>query len=98
LKLTISQEVTLNFLSDDGSHFQEFARFLAGIGLPAEWTPPDIRHELDTSEAEAEVHDKRESNEAYSTNDESCPSSPFGSWPPSVPQGDQLLSSVSDKG
>ncbi|UKZ71047.1 uncharacterized protein TrAtP1_012014 [Trichoderma atroviride] len=94
----LGPEATLTFFNDDGSHFQEFARFLDGIGLPAEWTPPDIRHELDASEAEAEGHDTRVSNDAYSRNGESSPSSPFGSWPPSVPQGDQPLSSVSDKG
>ncbi|KAL7929288.1 fungal-specific transcription factor domain-containing protein [Trichoderma chlorosporum] len=91
-------ETAFAFFNEDGNYFQEFATFLDGIGLPAEWTPPDIRRELDTGEAGTEEHDKRESNYPPSMNGESGPSSPFGSWPPSVPQGHQSLSSISDKG
>ncbi|KAJ4859493.1 fungal specific transcription factor domain-containing protein [Trichoderma breve] len=65
-------------------------------GLPAEWTPPDFTHEVNTNGVDDEGHDKRESNNPRSTNDESCPGSPFGSWPPSVPQGDHPLTSISD--
>ncbi|KAL7908450.1 fungal-specific transcription factor domain-containing protein [Trichoderma velutinum] len=90
---SLSPEATFAFFNDDGNHFQEFASFLDSIGLPAEWTPPDFN----ISGTDAENHDKRESNNLRSTNDESCPGSPFGSWPPSIPQGDQPLSSISDK-
>ncbi|KAL7785693.1 fungal-specific transcription factor domain-containing protein [Trichoderma afarasin] len=92
----LSPEATFNFFNDDGHHFQEFASFLDSIGLPAEWTPPDFTHEVNTNGADTEGHDKRESNNLRSTNDESCPGSPFGSWPPSVPQGDHPLTSISD--
>ncbi|KAL6692408.1 fungal-specific transcription factor domain-containing protein [Trichoderma pleuroticola] len=93
---SLSPEATFAFFNDDGDHFQEFASFLDSIGLPAEWTPPNFNHELNTSGVDAEGNDKRESNHLRSTNDESCPGSPFGSWPPSVPQGDHPLTSISD--
>ncbi|KAL7943880.1 fungal-specific transcription factor domain-containing protein [Trichoderma barbatum] len=94
---SLSPEAPFALFNDDTNHFQEFASFLDSIGLPAEWTPPSFRHELDNSEVDAGGTDKRESDHPRAITDDSCPGSPFGSWPPSVPQGDQPLSSISDK-
>ncbi|KAL7952462.1 hypothetical protein V8C34DRAFT_319010 [Trichoderma compactum] len=95
-ELIILEEATFTFFNDDGNHFQEFASFLDSIGLPAEWTPPDFTREVKTNGVDAEGCDKRQSNNLRSTNHASCPGSPFGSWPPSVPQDDHPLTSISD--
>lgn len=96
--MTVSVEPSFDFFHDDPSHFQEFANFLESVGLPAGWTPPGLGHQVEASQ-NLQVSRERESpNSPRLISDESRSGSPFGSWLPSVPQDDQTLGSVSDKG
>lgn len=81
---------------DDPSHFQEFENFLDSIGLGAGWTPPDLIHQVETSRT-LEANNER-GQPSHLIPNESRSDSPFGSWLPSVPQDDQILASIADKG
>ncbi|KAJ6130270.1 hypothetical protein N7512_003050 [Penicillium capsulatum] len=92
----------ISYLPEDLNHFQEFTHFLDSIGLPAaEWLPTegDVSqvHEMHIDDVQkgapmSQDHQKsRESPRAESRGD-----SPFRSWLPSVPRGDQSLGTLSD--
>lgn len=92
------------YLPEDLNHFQDFTTFLDSIGLPAEWLPSegeaaqlnDIAIEnvqKPTAPLAQEQPRTRRSLRAESRGD-----SPFRSWLPSVPRGDQSLGTLSDSG
>ncbi|KAJ5795128.1 hypothetical protein N7457_001727 [Penicillium paradoxum] len=89
------------YLPEDLNHFQEFTHFLDSIGLPGEWLPS----EGETSQTnEANFEDARETGRPTHEHHErprrggegSRGDSPFRSWLPSVPRGDQSLATLSD--
>lgn len=91
------------YLPEDLNHFQEFTHFLDSIGLPGEWVPS----EGETSQTqEVNLEDVRESGRHTQEHHErprrsaegSRGDSPFRSWLPSVPRGDQSLGTLSDSG
>lgn len=91
------------YLPEDLNHFQEFTHFLDSIGLPGEWVPS----EGETSQTqEVNLEDVRETGPHSQEHHErsrrsgegSRGDSPFRSWLPSVPRGDQSLGTLSDSG
>ena len=94
--LIVFLEPPFDFFRDDSSHFQEFENFLDSVGLSAGWTPPslDLGHQVETSQTLQVNHERGQPK----IPNESRSGSPFGSWLPSVPQDDQTLGSISDKG
>lgn len=87
------------------NHFQDFTHFLDSIGLTAEWLPSDGETSQRAAE-EAGLDDVREPNRVvheqstrpHKNPGESRGDSPFRSWLPSVPRGDQSLGTLSDSG
>ncbi|KAF6836737.1 hypothetical protein CPLU01_03531 [Colletotrichum plurivorum] len=79
------------------AHFREFANFLDGVGLPAEWSPyfhgPDRDNEVVDQGA-------RESREGTATpglrNSRTRPGTPFSSWLPSAPTGNRISENLPD--
>ncbi|PYH98670.1 hypothetical protein BO71DRAFT_425917 [Aspergillus ellipticus CBS 707.79] len=90
----------LPFIPEDLNHFQDFTHFLDSIGLPSEWVPVlgDISqiHNPVSTEAPEYSRNTREQQEPSRPPHTSRADSPFRSWLPSVPPGDQSLGSVSD--
>ncbi|RHZ61325.1 uncharacterized protein CDV56_105916 [Aspergillus thermomutatus] len=92
----------LPYLPEELNHFQDFTHFLDSIGLPAEWVPTVGETSQVHSAVPAEVPDPgRAMREQPSSNRRgqmrgSRDDSPFRSWLPSVPPGDQSLGTVSD--
>ncbi|RDW72889.1 hypothetical protein BP6252_06796 [Coleophoma cylindrospora] len=87
----------LNYFPVEFNHFQDFTNFLDGIGLPAEWTPlaedqwdePDPAGAKDGDETPTS-RDRR----INSREEEARPDTPFRSWLPSAPPGDQSLDTI----
>lgn len=86
------------YFPEELNHFQEFTHFLDSIGLPAEWLPT-------TTDITPPIHGAvpndtaiREQPRSRKASDRSRGDSPFRSWLPSVPPGDQSLGSISDYG
>ncbi|OIW33219.1 hypothetical protein CONLIGDRAFT_628103 [Coniochaeta ligniaria NRRL 30616] len=80
-----------NGIHDIDAHFREFADFLDGVGLPAEWSPyfhvPDREEDivdplLREQEASAMVH--------ASPTPGTRPGTPFSQWLPSAPAGNRI--------
>ncbi|KAJ5223632.1 hypothetical protein N7468_008174 [Penicillium chermesinum] len=89
------------YLPEDLNHFQEFTHFLDSIGLPAEWLPnegePIQIQEIGLEDVQKDVQPPQEQpRPRRNQRDEARGDSPFRSWLPSVPRGDQSLTSVSD--
>ena len=89
----------MSYLPEEFNHFQEFTHFLDSIGLPGEWLPitepiPPVNNAI-PSDAPAKdqfglpLRDQPDRSRA---------DSPFRSWLPSVPPGDQSIGSISDYG
>lgn len=95
--------VAMPYLPEDLNHFQEFTTFLDSIGLPAEWLPSEgeaaqlneiaIENIQKPAPSAQEQPKPRRSLRAETRGD-----SPFRSWLPSVPRGDQSLGTLSDSG
>jgi hypothetical protein len=91
------------YLSEDLNHFQEFTHFLDSIGLPGEWLPSEgetsqtqevnLEDARETGRPTHEYHERTRRGGEGSRGD-----SPFRSWLPSVPRGDQSLGTLSDSG
>lgn len=92
------------YLPEDLNHFQEFTHFLDSIGLPGEWLPSegetsqtqdlgleDVRNQ---SRPVQEQHSERPRGSGEGSRGDS----PFRSWLPSIPKGDQSLGNLSDSG
>lgn len=101
-KTDISQAIS--YLPEDLNHFQEFTHFLDSIGLPAaEWLPTEGGvsqvHEMNIDDAhKAASVPQEQPRPRQSSRGESRGDSPFRSWLPSVPRGDQSLGNLSDSG
>lgn len=95
-------DVTSHILGDAlgfDPHFREFANFLDGVGLPAEWSPyfngpperdnegidPDLRQSPDEPLSPRLGSGSRQR-----------PGTPFSSWLPSAPTGNTLSNNASD--
>lgn len=80
-----------NELNDNFHQFWEFAGFLDGIGLPAEWSPylqgPDFTEQEASDTASANVGSNG-----------TRPGTPFNSWLPSAPVGDKPPGNTYDQG
>lgn len=77
--------------------------FLDSIGLPAEWLPSEGEasqlNEIAVEDPQKHVPSSQEQTRPRrSLREESRGDSPFRSWLPSVPRGDQSLSNLSDSG
>ncbi|KAG2414463.1 hypothetical protein HFD88_003654 [Aspergillus terreus] len=91
----------LSYLPEELNHFQEFTHFLDSIGLPSEWVPAVGEVSQVQSAVPADMTESgrnaREQQPSRRTQPEgSRADSPFRSWLPSVPPGDQSLGTVSD--
>ncbi|KAI9045355.1 C2H2 type zinc finger domain protein [Aspergillus affinis] len=92
----------LPYLPEEMNHFQEFTHFLDSIGLPSEWVPalgdvPQVQSAVpadvpDPGRSTREVHGSSRPGQREGSRGDS----PFRSWLPSVPPGDQSLGTVSD--
>ncbi|KAI3547493.1 hypothetical protein CABS01_11122 [Colletotrichum abscissum] len=79
------------------AHFREFANFLDGVGLPAEWSPyfhgPDRDHEV----TDTTVKMSREGTTTPGArNSRTRPGTPFSSWLPSAPTGNRISETLPD--
>lgn len=79
------------------AHFREFANFLDGVGLPAEWSPyfhgPDRDHEV----TDTTVRMSREGTATPGArNSRTRPGTPFSSWLPSAPTGNRISETLPD--
>ena len=95
--------LALPYLPEDLNHFQEFTSFLDSIGLPAEWLPSEGEaaqlNEIAIEDSQKPPPSSQEhSRPRRSLREESRGDSPFRSWLPSVPRGDQSLGTLSDSG
>ncbi|KAJ5689182.1 hypothetical protein N7462_003574 [Penicillium macrosclerotiorum] len=95
------QTASLPYLPEDLNHFQEFTHFLDSIGLPAEWLPSDGEanqmQEIALEDVPKACQSTLEqSRPRRSLREGSRGDSPFRSWLPSVPRGDQSLGTLSD--
>lgn len=103
--LTPSLAQPLPYFPEELNHFQEFTHFLDSIGLPSEWVPalrevPQVQGTV-PADVPDPVRDPREPQQGASRRSQaerSRADSPFRSWLPSVPSGDQSLGTVSDYG
>lgn len=91
------------YLPEDLNHFQEFTHFLDSIGLPGEWLPSEGETSQTQEENSEDVRDTgRSTHEQHErprrSGEGSRGDSPFRSWLPSVPRGDQSLGALSDSG
>ncbi|KAE8349117.1 C2H2 type zinc finger domain protein [Aspergillus coremiiformis] len=91
------------YLPEELNHFQEYSHFLDSIGLPSEWVPalrkvPQVQDTVPPGAPDS-IRDTREQQQGTSRRgqaERSRADSPFRSWLPSVPPGDQSLGTVSD--
>ncbi|KAE8147879.1 C2H2 type zinc finger domain protein [Aspergillus avenaceus] len=100
---TQPQAQPLTYLPEELNHFQEFTHFLDSIGLPSEWVPAlrEVPQVQSTVPADVPDHTRNNREPQQGTSrrsqaERSRADSPFRSWLPSVPPGDQSLGSVSD--
>ncbi|KAH6900539.1 hypothetical protein B0T10DRAFT_600815 [Thelonectria olida] len=70
--------------------FRDFAEFLDGVGLPAEWSP--YFQNLEQGDEPTEVEDSAVGSNSRPT---TRPGTPFSSWLPSAPEGDRIHSTSS---
>ncbi|PLN78039.1 putative C2H2 finger domain protein [Aspergillus taichungensis] len=92
----------LPYLPEELNHFQEFTHFLDSIGLPSEWVPtmgdvPQVHHPVPGEVPDPGMKIKEPHLVSRRAHGERARAdSPFRSWLPSVPPGDQSLGTVSD--
>ncbi|CAH0042545.1 unnamed protein product [Clonostachys rhizophaga] len=77
-------------------HFREFANFLDGVGLPAEWSPyfngPEKENENEVIESEL----RQFVSESPSPRPRQRAGTPFSSWLPSAPTGNRITNYASE--
>lgn len=103
LRFWLNKYLALPYLPDDPNHFQEFTHFLDSIGLTAEWLPFEAEstqlQEIGLEGVQKPIPDSQEQpKRPKSVREGSRGDSPFRSWLPSVPRGDQSLGALSDGG
>ncbi|CAG8900187.1 unnamed protein product [Penicillium egyptiacum] len=89
------------YLPEDLNHFQEFTHFLDSIGLPGEWVPSEGETSQTQEVSPEDVRETGRENQEHHersrrSGEGSRGDSPFRSWLPSVPRGDQSLGALSD--
>ncbi|KAJ5317893.1 hypothetical protein PENANT_c004G08587 [Penicillium antarcticum] len=90
------------YLPEDLNHFQEFTHFLDSIGLPGEWLPSEGETSqtqevpLENIQEAARPTQDQQERQRRNPGESSRGDSPFRSWLPSVPRGDQSLGNLSD--
>ncbi|RMJ26257.1 hypothetical protein PHISP_02889 [Aspergillus sp. HF37] len=89
------------YMPGELNHFQDFTHFLDSIGLPAEWIPLEGKSSFQNRPHDAVPEAARASRDEHNSSsrtqaDRTRADSPFRSWLPSVPPGDQSLGTVSD--
>ncbi|CAG9992120.1 unnamed protein product [Clonostachys byssicola] len=77
-------------------HFREFANFLDGVGLPAEWSPyfngPEKENENEVVDSEL----RQFVSESPSPRPRQRAGTPFSSWLPSAPTGNRITNYASE--
>lgn len=91
------------YMPGELNHFQDFTHFLDSIGLPAEWIPLEGNASFQNRPHDAVPEAARTSRDEHNSSsrtqaERTRADSPFRSWLPSVPPGDQSLGTVSDYG
>lgn len=97
-----AQTQPLPFFPEELNHFQEFTHFLDSIGLPAEWLPmpdaPPLVPQVVPNDVPVRGDGDQADQQQRAQMDRSRADSPFRSWLPSVPPGDQSIGTMSDYG
>ncbi|OHW99697.1 C2H2 type zinc finger domain-containing protein [Colletotrichum incanum] len=79
------------------AHFREFANFLDGVGLPAEWSPYFHGPDRDNEVADSTMRESREGTATPGArNSRTRPGTPFSSWLPSAPTGNRISEALPD--
>ncbi|KAL1854833.1 hypothetical protein Daus18300_011349 [Diaporthe australafricana] len=79
------------------AHFREFASFLDGVGLPAEWSPYFHRPDRDTEVIDPAIRDSRGGSATPGArHSRTRPGTPFSSWLPSAPTGNRISETLPD--
>ncbi|OBR14779.1 C2H2 type zinc finger domain protein [Colletotrichum higginsianum IMI 349063] len=79
------------------AHFREFANFLDGVGLPAEWSPYFHGPDRDNEVADSVIKESREGTATPGArNSRTRPGTPFSSWLPSAPTGNRITEALPD--
>lgn len=79
------------------AHFREFASFLDGVGLPAEWSPYFHRPDRDNEAIDPATRDSRGGTATPGTHqNRTRPGTPFSSWLPSAPTGNRITEALPD--
>ncbi|KAF5858885.1 hypothetical protein ETB97_003591 [Aspergillus alliaceus] len=93
----------IQYLPEELNHFQEFTHFLDSIGLPSEWVPtlrevPQVQSTVpaDIPDTVRNTREQQPGTSRRGQAERTRADSPFRSWLPSVPPGDQSLGTVSD--
>lgn len=80
---------------DFDPHFREFANFLDGVGLPAEWSPYFNGPEKDGDAIDPELKGDQHETSSPRSGQRTRAGTPFSSWLPSAPTGNKI-SNISD--
>ncbi|KAF9875244.1 C2H2 type zinc finger domain protein [Colletotrichum karsti] len=78
------------------AHFREFANFLDGVGLPAEWSPYFHGPDRDNDVVDPGMRDSREGTATPGPRSRTRPGTPFSSWLPSAPTGNRISENLPD--
>ncbi|KAK2609945.1 hypothetical protein N8I77_003413 [Diaporthe amygdali] len=79
------------------AHFREFANFLDGVGLPAEWSPYFHRPDRDNELIDPTIRDSRGGSATPGArHSRTRPGTPFSSWLPSAPTGNRISETLPD--
>lgn len=70
--------------------FREFAEFLDGVGLPAEWSPYFQNPERESEAGDQETGELEASAVHPHSGPVTRPGTPFSSWLPSAPENDRI--------
>ncbi|UNI21320.1 hypothetical protein JDV02_007319 [Purpureocillium takamizusanense] len=77
-------------------HFREFANFLDGVGLPAEWSPYFNGPERVDEALDSDLGDVRSDTASVRPGPRTQPGTPFSSWLPTAPTGNRLTNYATD--
>ncbi|KND86634.1 Hydrogen peroxide stress regulator 1 [Tolypocladium ophioglossoides CBS 100239] len=77
-------------------HFRQFANFLDGVGLPAEWSPYFNGPEKGSEAMDSDSGGAREGTASPVPGPRTRAGTPFSSWLPTAPTGNRMSNYVSD--
>ena len=89
---TVLGQDSINF----DPHFREFANFLDGVGLPAEWSPYFNGPDRDNVSIDEELRVSRDATASPGQRLRTRPGTPFSSWLPSAPTGNTITNNLSE--